>query len=62
MQLASTLDLKVVAEGVETTVQLDQLSALHCDYAQGYLLSRPITADALEALLGDASQPLLRVA
>ncbi|MBJ7521439.1 MAG: EAL domain-containing protein [Solirubrobacteraceae bacterium] len=62
VQLASTLDLKVVAEGVETTVQLDQLSALHCDYAQGYLLSRPITADALEALLGDTSQPLLRVA
>ncbi len=62
VQLASTLDLTVVAEGVETAEQLDQLCMLDCDLAQGYLLSRPLDGEDLERLLGDASQPVLRVA
>jgi predicted signal transduction protein with EAL and GGDEF domain len=45
------LALTVVAEGVETTEQLDYLRAHQCDYTQGFLLSRPVRAeDALELL------------
>jgi EAL domain-containing protein (putative c-di-GMP-specific phosphodiesterase class I) len=41
IQLAHTLGLQVVAEGVETDIQLDFLSAASCDFSQGYLFSRP---------------------
>uniref|UniRef100_UPI00261CA12A putative bifunctional diguanylate cyclase/phosphodiesterase n=1 Tax=Ilumatobacter sp. TaxID=1967498 RepID=UPI00261CA12A len=39
--VATTLDLRTVAEGVETTDQLDAVSRLGVDYAQGFLLARP---------------------
>ena len=41
IQLAHTLELEVVAEGVETDPQLDFLSAASCDFIQGYLFSTP---------------------
>jgi EAL domain-containing protein (putative c-di-GMP-specific phosphodiesterase class I) len=41
IELAHTLDLRVVAEGVETEPQCALLAALGCDLAQGYLFSRP---------------------
>ncbi len=41
------LDLKVVAEGVETQDQLDFLAGLNCDYAQGYFFSKPVKAEDL---------------
>ncbi|MCW2244426.1 diguanylate cyclase (GGDEF)-like protein/PAS domain S-box-containing protein [Azospirillum fermentarium] len=43
--MAHTLDLEVVAEGVETTGQLDFLKDCGCDFAQGFLFSRPLAAD-----------------
>jgi EAL domain-containing protein (putative c-di-GMP-specific phosphodiesterase class I) len=43
--------LKVIAEGVETEAQRKLLSDAGCDYAQGYLFSKPITSEAFEALL-----------
>jgi diguanylate cyclase (GGDEF)-like protein len=49
--LARKLGMKVVAEGVETTEQLTRLRALECQFAQGYLFSRPLDSDALEAFL-----------
>ena len=49
--LGHTLGLEVVAEGVETPRQVDQLSRLGCECAQGYLYSRPQDAAATEALL-----------
>jgi EAL domain-containing protein (putative c-di-GMP-specific phosphodiesterase class I) len=42
--LARNLSLKVVAEGVETLEQLKQLREMGCDYGQGYLFSRPLSA------------------
>jgi len=46
VQLAHSLKLEVVAEGVETELQLCKLRELGCDYLQGYLFSRPVDAGA----------------
>ncbi len=50
--LAHGLNLRVVAEGVETNEQLEQLAALNCDLVQGYLFSKPIEPDAFITFLG----------
>ena len=47
--MAHKLGLKVVAEGVETEQQRDLLKRISCDYAQGYLFSRPIPADEFKS-------------
>jgi diguanylate cyclase (GGDEF)-like protein len=49
--LARTLRLKAVAEGVETEPQAQLLLHLWCDEAQGFLFSRPLPAEGVEALL-----------
>ncbi|MDR6789979.1 diguanylate cyclase (GGDEF)-like protein [Sphingomonas sp. BE138] len=51
VDLAAKLGMRTVAEGVETQAQLDQLRRTRCDAVQGYLLARPMTRDALSALL-----------
>ncbi|HYH74110.1 MAG TPA: EAL domain-containing protein [Nocardioides sp.] len=51
VELAGTLGLLTVAEGIETTQQSDTVAALGCDIAQGYLFSRPIEADAARAVM-----------
>jgi diguanylate cyclase (GGDEF)-like protein/PAS domain S-box-containing protein len=43
--LSHSLNLNVVAEGVETQAQLDILTALNCDTVQGYFFSAPVPAD-----------------
>ena len=48
--LAQTLNMKVVAEGVETEEQQDFLTSLGCNTLQGYLLGRPIPADRVPEL------------
>lgn len=53
VNMAKALDLKVVAEGVETRKQLDVLAAMNCDEAQGYFFSRPVaSAEARNLLRG----------
>jgi diguanylate cyclase (GGDEF)-like protein/PAS domain S-box-containing protein len=49
--MARALGMGVIPEGVETDGQLERLAALGCDHAQGFLLSRPLPAEGLEALL-----------
>jgi EAL domain-containing protein (putative c-di-GMP-specific phosphodiesterase class I) len=43
--MASAMEADVVAEGIETTEQLAQLTSLECHRAQGYLFSRPVHVD-----------------
>ena len=51
VDLAHTLGLRAVGEGVERTEQLDALRALGCDLAQGFLLGRPQPGPAIGELL-----------
>jgi len=53
--LAHHMDLKVVAEGIETRSQLTSLEQFSCEFGQGYLFSRPVDHAALENLLAAAS-------
>ena len=58
VQLAHTLGLVPIAEGVESEAQVAALMSFGCDLAQGYFLARPLTADALhELLLGAMGAP-----
>lgn len=43
--------MKVVAEGVETRLQLEQLRMLECDEVQGYFISRPVPEEELIPLM-----------
>jgi len=49
IELAHSLGLRVVAEGVESAVLLERLVELGCEYAQGFYISEPIPADGLAA-------------
>ena len=51
LSLAQSLDMEVVAEGVETAEQLSLLDMLGCEQSQGYLHGRPMPAEEFEALL-----------
>jgi EAL domain-containing protein (putative c-di-GMP-specific phosphodiesterase class I) len=50
--LATSLNLDIVAEGVETEEQIHQLQALGCDFGQGFYFAPPLDASAAEALIG----------
>ena len=47
IDLARNMELKVVAEGVETREALEKLIEMECDMAQGHYLCRPVPADEL---------------
>jgi diguanylate cyclase (GGDEF)-like protein/PAS domain S-box-containing protein len=55
VMLAHGLHLKVVAEGVETEAQAEMLKDIGCELAQGYLYSKPVPAETIEQLLGNAA-------
>jgi EAL domain-containing protein (putative c-di-GMP-specific phosphodiesterase class I) len=59
ISLAESLGLKVVAEGVENSLQLGCLLSHPCDEAQGYLFSRPIPAEAFGTLMQEGPRYLL---
>lgn len=54
--LAKTLQMNVIAEGIESIHQLHQLQILGCEYGQGYLFSRPIPVPEAEKLFDDTSR------
>jgi diguanylate cyclase (GGDEF)-like protein/PAS domain S-box-containing protein len=56
--LAHSLNLEVVAEGIETPAQLNDLIALGCEYGQGYLLAKPLRPTDAEELLETWDQTL----
>jgi diguanylate cyclase (GGDEF)-like protein len=59
IDLARHLELRVVAEGIETREVWERLAELGCDTAQGYLLSRPLAPEAFtQWLRSHASEPL----
>lgn len=49
--MAHKLGIKVVAEGIETALQRDLLTAAGCDYGQGYFYSKPVSVESFEQLL-----------
>jgi diguanylate cyclase (GGDEF)-like protein len=49
--MAHSLNLKVVAEGIETIEQLEFLRSLNCDEMQGYFVSRPVARDSFAQML-----------
>jgi EAL domain-containing protein (putative c-di-GMP-specific phosphodiesterase class I) len=53
IDLASSLDLRVTSEGIETAEQLDLLRALGSDHGQGYLFSKPRRAEELTAMISE---------
>lgn len=66
IDMARSLGLSVITEGVETKAQLSLLAREGCDYYQGYLCSPPVTSATLEAMLAEnetlmapAEEPLL---
>lgn len=53
LALARSLGLKVIAEGVETEDQLEQLKKLNCEGAQGYYFARPMTFEDVQTYLDE---------
>lgn len=57
INMAKALNLRVVAEGVETTGQRDLLVKMGCDELQGFLFSLPVTAQELQRMALDRHSP-----
>jgi diguanylate cyclase (GGDEF)-like protein/PAS domain S-box-containing protein len=57
--MAKSLNLDVVAEGIETAHHVDYLKQLHCQFGQGYWFARPLESDAAEQLLNPRLEPVL---
>ena len=58
IMLAHKLRLKVIAEGIETIKQFQQLHELGCDLGQGYLFSKPVEAREAELVVRQSASPL----
>jgi EAL domain-containing protein (putative c-di-GMP-specific phosphodiesterase class I) len=58
--MARALELDIVAEGVETSQQLDYVAELECDYVQGFYFAQPLPAEGLAELLraGSLASPV----
>jgi diguanylate cyclase (GGDEF)-like protein/PAS domain S-box-containing protein len=59
VDLARVLNLKCVAEGIERPEQHERLKLLDCEFGQGFLLARPMSADALRELLRASASALV---
>ena len=54
--LAHMLNMDVIAEGIETTTQLDQLKLLKCEHGQGYFFAKPLSKEKAEELIASYPQ------
>ncbi len=61
ISIAKTMGMSAIAEGIETTQQLNQLKTLGCDFGQGYLFSKPVEAQRATELIGSFNQSPLRL-
>ncbi len=61
INLAKSLDLNVLAEGVETESQLEFLNEKMCEYAQGFYYYKPMPADKMEKILKDSESSIKRM-
>ena len=55
VMLTNRLNIRVIAEGVETSDQMEKLRVLGCEYGQGFLVATPLKRQDVEALLEDLS-------
>ncbi len=62
VEIGRALGMATIAEGIETERQLDRLRAMGCPLGQGFLLGRPLAADAILALIGKPPVPVARAA
>ncbi len=61
ISMAKSLNLKLIAEGVENEAQMSFLRAHHCDQIQGYYFSKPLAVDKVaDKLRGDSPEPQVR--
>ena len=51
VELGAALGVKVIAEGIETTVQRDMLRELKCPFGQGFLFAKPLPVEEAQRLL-----------
>ena len=54
VKLAQSLDLEIIAEGVETTEQIDVLKNLACNFAQGYFYAKPLAPEKVVEIFSDS--------
>ncbi|MGI8469445.1 MAG: EAL domain-containing protein [Pyrinomonadaceae bacterium] len=57
VKLAQNLKMKVVAEGIETAEQLEQLKQIGCEFGQGYLISKPMESEKAKIYLNKFAKP-----
>jgi diguanylate cyclase (GGDEF)-like protein len=57
IDLGRSLDLAIIAEGIELGAQLSRLRSMECEYGQGYLFARPLTVRQVDALLAQRGGP-----
>ncbi len=56
VELARSLEMEVVAEGVETEDQFRKVTGLGCEYVQGYYFAKPATAETTQALMAERGE------
>ena len=61
ISIAKTMGMSAIAEGIETTQQLNQLKTLGCDFGQGYLFSKPVEAQRATELVASVNLSPLRL-
>ncbi|MDJ0579737.1 GGDEF domain-containing phosphodiesterase [Crocosphaera sp.] len=59
IHLANDFGMEVIAEGIETKKQWEQLKQLGCSYGQGYYFAQPLTAEEVEKIILKGNNPLI---